>query len=417
MLCAVFGEKYSQKPLSLGEYSSIVSWLKEIEKTPSYLLQKENIIAAAKESGINKQRLELLLGRGVQLGFTAEKWEREGVWVISRSDADYPMRYKKQLKHKAPPILFGVGDRKLLNGGGLAIVGSRNANEDSTNFAKEVAEICVKNKMPVVSGAARGIDLAAMTSALDAGGITIGVLAHDLLKNSVQRRFRHAIADGKLVLLSPHHPNARFNVGTIMARNKLIYAIADYGLVVSSDYKKGGTWAGAEEQLHWQKLPIFIRSGNNTPQGNHELLNIDGAIQWPASVDINNLKQQLQQSTATISTKSDTETEPDEDKAISVYEMFLPTILNKLSNPTRPKELIKILLDVSQKQIEIWLKKAEEEGKIIKSSKKPIQYQRAGIENSLKKESESLLQDHEESVSTTQIIKLLQNMLVYKKEK
>jgi len=30
-----------------------------------------------------------------------------------------------------------------------------------------------------------------------------------------------------------------------MGRNKLIYAMADYGLVVSADCEKGGTWAGA----------------------------------------------------------------------------------------------------------------------------------------------------------------------------
>jgi predicted Rossmann fold nucleotide-binding protein DprA/Smf involved in DNA uptake len=29
-----------------------------------------------------------------------------------------------------------------------------------------------------------------------------------------------------------------------MGRNKLIYAMADYGLVVSAEHKKGGTWAG-----------------------------------------------------------------------------------------------------------------------------------------------------------------------------
>jgi hypothetical protein len=34
-----------------------------------------------------------------------------------------------------------------------------------------------------------------------------------------------------------------------MQRNKLIYALADAALVVTSDFQKGGTWAGAIEQL------------------------------------------------------------------------------------------------------------------------------------------------------------------------
>ncbi len=42
---------------------------------------------------------------------------------------------------------------------------------------------------------------------------------------------------------------------------KLIYALADAALVVSSDYEKGGTWAGAVEQLEkLQFVPVYVRS-------------------------------------------------------------------------------------------------------------------------------------------------------------
>ncbi|NOZ52308.1 MAG: hypothetical protein GXP08_04050 [Gammaproteobacteria bacterium] len=107
-------------------------------------------------SGIAKQRLESLLGRGVQLGFAVEEWQRSGIWIISRSDADYPVRYKKYLKDKAPPLLFGVGNRSLLRGGGLGIVGSRNVDQEGETFTCQVAELCAYNQMPVVSGGARG---------------------------------------------------------------------------------------------------------------------------------------------------------------------------------------------------------------------------------------------------------------------
>ena len=93
-------------------------------------------------------------------------------------------------------------------------------------------------QMQVVSGGACGADQISMTAALEAGGVTIGILAENLLKKSVERKNRHAIADGRLLLLSPYHPNARFILGTAMGRNKLIYAMADYGLVVSAEQKK-----------------------------------------------------------------------------------------------------------------------------------------------------------------------------------
>ena len=56
-------------------------------------------------------------------------------------------------------------------------------------------------------------------------------------------------------------PRAGFNVGHAMQRNKLIYALADAALVVSADFNKGGTWAGAIEQLEQLNyVPVYVRS-------------------------------------------------------------------------------------------------------------------------------------------------------------
>jgi len=109
LLCGVFGNDCSEKPLSLAEYSTLVRWLICVEMRPGDLLQKENISEASMGSGLDKQRLESLLGRGVQLGFAVEEWQRNGIWIISRSDIDYPIRYKKHLKDKAPPIVVWCG--------------------------------------------------------------------------------------------------------------------------------------------------------------------------------------------------------------------------------------------------------------------------------------------------------------------
>ena len=79
--------------------------------------------------------------------------------------------------------------------------------------------------------------------------------------------------DHKLVLISPYDPAAGFNVGHAMQRNKVIYALADAALVVTSDFEKGGTWAGAIEQLEKLHLvPVFVRNGANAGKGNSALL-------------------------------------------------------------------------------------------------------------------------------------------------
>lgn len=403
LLCGVLGKNRSVNPLTQADYNALVHWLISEKMRPKNLLQHENVGSAAMGSGLDQERLKTLLGRGVQLGFSVEEWQRNGIWIISRSDQDYPARYKKHLKDKAPPLLFGVGDRSLLQGGGVAVVGSRNVDADGEAFTRKTAELCAYNRMSVVSGGARGVDQIAMTAALDAGGITIGVLAENLLKKSLERNARNAISEGRLLLISPYHPNARFTVGTAMGRNKLIYAMADYGLVVSADYKKGGTWAGATEELKRKNsLTVFVRSSANAPLGNKKMLDL-GALNWPEIKIREKLSQQLADSAkgmkrnkqnnlslfdfqeqhisqADKSKKDEKTDEPmTEDSPITtpkytIYEAVLPVIINQLGSPTAVDELSKTL-NVSKTQLNSWIKKAVNEGKIRKLSR-PVRYEK-----------------------------------------
>ena len=78
-----------------------------------------------------------------------------------------------------------------------------------------------------------------------------------------------------------------------MSRNKIIYALADYGVVVSSGYKEGGTWSGALEQIERLKLvPIFVRDGATVPEGNKRLLK-QGALPFPVQPWPPSLKDEL----------------------------------------------------------------------------------------------------------------------------
>ena len=56
-----------------------------------------------------------------------DKWQRAGLWILTRGDADYPVRLKNRLRTDAPPVLFGCGNKALLQAEGMAIVGSRDA--------------------------------------------------------------------------------------------------------------------------------------------------------------------------------------------------------------------------------------------------------------------------------------------------
>lgn len=72
------------------------------------------------------------------------------------------------------------------------------------------------------------------------------------------------------------HPGARFTVGFAMCRNKYIYTLAKYAVVVSASSGKGGTWAGATENLKYKWTPLFVRAGDNMPEGNQLLIEKGG---------------------------------------------------------------------------------------------------------------------------------------------
>jgi predicted Rossmann fold nucleotide-binding protein DprA/Smf involved in DNA uptake len=57
----------------------------------------------------------------------------------------------------------------------------------------------------------------------------------------------------------------------------VIYGLADFAVLVSSDFQTGGTWAGAVEALKAGWCPVFARDGADVPKGNRELLKLGAA--------------------------------------------------------------------------------------------------------------------------------------------
>ena len=225
----------------------------------------------------NAERIVRLLDRSGHLALELEGAFSRGLWAVTRADDQYPAKLRDRLKHQAPTVLFGAGDVQLLRRGGIAVIGSRNIDEAGTAFAQEVGRKAAAARVPLVSGGARGTDRLAMGAALEAGGIALGVLADSLERTVRQPDLRELLLDGQLVLLTPYAPTAGFSVGGAMGRNKVIYGLADFAVVVSSDFQTGGTWAGAVEALKAGWCPVFARDGADVPKGNRELLKLGSA--------------------------------------------------------------------------------------------------------------------------------------------
>lgn len=403
--------------LSLGEYNRLVRVLREKQKQPADLIApdaQELIEVCSKPFG--RERLNALLGRGFLLSQAVERWSARAIWVISRADSRYPKPLKARLKEDAPPLLYGCGDIALLDHGGLAVVGSRHVDEELVGFTENVGRLSAEAHRTVISGGAKGIDRAAMHGALMAGGHVAGVMADSLERAALARDNREPLMDGRLVLISPYDPAAGFNVGHAMQRNKLIYALADAALVVTSDFEKGGTWAGAIEQLERLRfVPVFIRNGANSGKGNAALLH-RGGTPWPNPQNAHELGRTLIAAAESIvaEPKQDTlpftlreepsaymapprdesiqaQTAPDQPavgdtKPLPEAELFstVRDILRRELAEARTEEEIATLLSVTKPQAKIWLARLVAEALIEKVKKtKPLRFRAVSNEERL----------------------------------
>lgn len=263
----------SKGPLSPGEWGRLASWLDERSLAPERLMTEDpDRLLDALPAGIAAPgRIKRLVDRGPALALAVEKWLRAGLWIMACFDPDYPARLKERLGGNSPAVLFGCGDRALLDKGGLAVVGSREAPDEDVNFSRELGIKAARSGRSIVSGGARGIDEASMMGSLESGGTVVGVLAGALLNESSGKKYRTHLREKNLALVSSSHPDAGVHRGGLLQRNKYIYCLSDAAVVVHSRVNEGGSWRGAMENLKNEWTPLWVHRTADGAAGNAEI--------------------------------------------------------------------------------------------------------------------------------------------------
>jgi predicted Rossmann fold nucleotide-binding protein DprA/Smf involved in DNA uptake len=392
LLCGRFSPREQAKPLELREYNRVVDVLRKNGKTPNFFFDASFFDLDWPAAGLELSRLRALAERGMALGLAAERWVNRGLWVISRSDDDYPSRLRQHLGWSAPPLLWGAGERGLLNGGGVAIVGSRDIDQEALRWTEVVAARCAAGRLNVISGGARGADQAALAGALRAGGAVICVLPEGLGKPSVISRYRAAIVEERMSLISPFYPDAGFTVGNAMARNKIIYGLAESAVIVRADANRGGTWAGAEEELKRENhIPLFVRTTEPMEEGARALLAI-GAQPFASSPwgdliipsgrmvpAVSVIRDAAVRPTGhsepvdPVREESPASAEEVPPTAPTVYEAVLPLLLLTFAKPTTVKSAAE-RLEVQEKQLKSWIERAVTDGRLASAKGRPIRF-------------------------------------------
>lgn len=194
------------------------------------------------------QRIVTLLNEEDLLEHYLRKAKRAGCYPLTKISAGFPEKLQQRLAGECPGCLWLKGDRNLLAGPKVALVGSREIGPEQLQFAKEVGIQAAKQGFALVSGNARGADRAAQNACLEHGGQVICVVA-DALDGHMQRE--------RVLYISEEGVDCEFSAQRALQRNRIIHALGDKTFVAQALLHKGGTWDGTVKNLQHGWSPVF----------------------------------------------------------------------------------------------------------------------------------------------------------------
>ena len=148
----------------------------------------------------------------------------------------------------------------------VAIVGTRKPSRYGVEVTSRIAYDLAKSGVIIVSGLALGVDALAHQAALDAGGITIGVVMDELPdispKTNVPLARRMIESGGAVMSEWSKGDNTTFNRASFLKRNRLVSGLAD-AVIITEAAAKSGTLNTASHALA-QGREVFVVPGNIT---------------------------------------------------------------------------------------------------------------------------------------------------------
>ena len=187
--------------------------------------------------------------------------EQKGV-ILTFADEEYPERLREIFD--PPPVLWVLGDVKLLARPSIAIVGTRHPTPYGTGMAEILARDLAMRKLVILSGMARGIDTAAHKGTLAAHGSTIAVWGTGI--DVIYPKENKSLAEN--ILVSGGAIISEYRLGTFPApqnfpkRNRILSGMS-VGVLVVEAGENSGTRVTARCALE-QDRDVYAVPGNVT---------------------------------------------------------------------------------------------------------------------------------------------------------
>ena len=206
--------------------------------------------------------------------------------TITINDRCYPMQLKQI--YDAPKKLYVRGNKEILGGFGIAIVGCRDNTKYGEIITKNLAYNLAKNGVIIISGLAKGIDSFAHIGAIYAKGRTIAILGNSI--DSIYPKENEIIAQ-KIIeyggaIISEYPIGSKIEKKNFPARNRIISGLSK-GVIVVEAKEKSGSLITADFALEQGRdvyaVPGSITSSNSV--GTNNLIK-DGAIPVTSYEDV-----------------------------------------------------------------------------------------------------------------------------------
>jgi DNA processing protein len=187
--------------------------------------------------------------------------EQKGA-LLTFEDEDYPEQLREIFD--PPPVLWVLGDVKLLARPSIAIVGTRHPSPYGTGMAEILARDLANHRLVILSGMARGIDTYAHKGALAAGGRTVAVWGTGV--DVIYPKENKSLAED--ILVAGGAIVSEYRLGTFPApqnfprRNRIISGIS-VGVLVVEAGENSGTRVTARCALE-QDRDVYAVPGNVT---------------------------------------------------------------------------------------------------------------------------------------------------------
>ncbi len=160
---------------------------------------------------------------------------------------DRQMTFLREASSRREATVFYAGELDLLDAPTVSIVGTREVSGAGWKRASQLARELAKSGITVVSGLAKGVDTAALTSAISHGGRVAAIIGTPLDKAypAENAELQQQIYSHHL-LMSPFKEGDRVFKSNFPVRNRVMAAVSDATVIIEASDTSGTLHQAAE---------------------------------------------------------------------------------------------------------------------------------------------------------------------------